>query len=215
MISKVDVYKMFDTISSSYDRVNRILSLGIDQFWRKKVAELFQPEKKSSILDLATGTGDQLIALLKKHPLIEKGVGIDLSENMLSIARTKIEKTPFANQVTYERQSATALKFEDQSFDLVTMAFGIRNVDQVDRCLGEMYRVLAENGKAMILEFSLPKNKFLEKPTSFICAMFFLWSEGFFLKIKKPICISIKQSNIFRMEMTLCNSWKRRGFPMY
>lgn len=214
MISKVDVYKMFDAISSSYDRVNRILSLGIDQFWRKKVAELFQPEKKSSILDLATGTGDQLIALLKKHPLIEKGVGIDLSENMLAIARTKIEKTPFANQVTYERQSATALKFEDQSFDLVTMAFGIRNVDQVDRCLGEMYRVLSEKGKAMILEFSLPQNKFLRKAHLFYLRHVLPMVGGLFRKIKRLICISTKQSNTSPMEMTLCNSWKKRDSRM-
>lgn len=182
MINKADVHKMFDAISSSYDRVNRILSLGIDQFWRKKVAQLYQPKEKTAILDLATGTGDQLIALLKNHPRIERAVGIDLSEKMLDIAKEKIKKHPFAKQVRYERQSATDLKFNDRSFDLVTMSFGIRNVDRLERCLSEIHRVLSEKGSAMILEFSLPNNRFIKKAHLFYLRHVLPWIGGFFSK---------------------------------
>lgn len=149
--SKQESWKMFDTISPTYDRVNRILSLGMDRSWRRKAAR-FLPEGPLRLLDLATGTGDQIAALLPTKK-IESAVGIDLSSEMLSIAQKKLGSEP---HISFQRADAEELPFANDSFNAATFSFGIRNVPSPLRALKEVHRILKPNGRALILEFSLP-----------------------------------------------------------
>ncbi len=149
--SRKNISKMFDAISPTYDRTNRIISLGRDQHWRAKVAEFLPPYKNLKVLDLATGTGDQALALIKSQASIQSITGIDLSREMLEIARRKIPC-----KMQFVVADAEALPFPDQSFDAATFSFGIRNVTDPSKSLQEIYRVLKRRGRALILEFSLP-----------------------------------------------------------
>ncbi len=155
------VFQIFDEIAPTYDRTNRILSGGIDIYWRRKMASFLPKTEKIKLLDLATGTGDQLLSLLKNSPRIHQAVGIDLSEQMLKIGRTKLKA--YAHQATLKMASATAIPYLENTFDSATMSFGIRNVDNVSQCLREIHRVLRPQGRALILEFSLPTNALVQK----------------------------------------------------
>jgi demethylmenaquinone methyltransferase/2-methoxy-6-polyprenyl-1,4-benzoquinol methylase len=152
--------EIFEDIAPTYDRTNRVLSGGIDLYWRRKMAMLLPQVEKIKLLDLATGTGDQLLALLKHSSTIDQAVGIDLAEEMLKIGRTKLKAY---DQVILQKASATDIPYPENSYDCATMSFGIRNVDNVLGCLGEIYRVLRPKGRALILEFSLPTNKWIQK----------------------------------------------------
>lgn len=156
MDEQEQVSSMFNAISKGYDRVNRCLSLGIDQRWRKTLARHLPEKKNLKLLDLATGTCDQLILLMQTGK-IASGMGIDLADEMLAIGKKKISKLSFAKKIELMHASASKLPFPDQSFDCASITFGIRNVQ--GNCLKEMYRVLAPEGRALILEFSLPKNR--------------------------------------------------------
>ena len=155
------VFQIFDEIAPTYDKTNRILSGGIDLYWRRKMAALLPKTEKIKLLDLATGTGDQLLSLLKYSSKIHQAIGIDLSEEMLKIGKEKLKSN--AHRVSLKRASATAIPYLDNTFDCATMSFGIRNVDNVPQCLREIHRVLRPGGRALILEFSLPKNKWVQK----------------------------------------------------
>ncbi len=147
-ISRDGIHRMFDKISPTYDRVNRIITLGQDMLWRKRFRK-FMPAGKSKLLDMATGTGDQILAL-QDH--IESAVGIDLSKDMLAIGEKKLKNFSHVRMVCAD---AMDVPFEDGSFDVVTMSFGIRNVTDTMRCLQEMHRVLKPGGRAIILEGGL------------------------------------------------------------
>ncbi len=146
-----NVWKMFDQISSTYDRTNAIVSFGMDRRWRARVADFLPPYKNLKILDLATGTGDQALALIKSTASIHSITGIDLSEEMLAIAKRKIPA-----KMRFLRADAMALPFKGESFDAATFSFGIRNVANPLTSLNEIYRVLRPKGRALILEFSMP-----------------------------------------------------------
>jgi demethylmenaquinone methyltransferase/2-methoxy-6-polyprenyl-1,4-benzoquinol methylase len=156
------VIEIFDQIAPLYDRTNRILSGGIDLYWRKKMASLLPKTAKIKLLDCATGTGDQLLSLLKNSPRIHQAVGIDLAKAMLKIGKAKLKD--HSHQVILKVASATDIPYSEDTFDCVTMSFGIRNVDNVPKCLKEIYRVLRPSGRALILEFSLPQNPWIQKP---------------------------------------------------
>lgn len=141
---------MFNQISKTYDRINRILSLGQDRKWRKKVAKNLPLKPHLEVLDLATGTADQLIALYKEGLSIQRAVGIDMAEEMLKIGR---EKLPEAQLLVADAQH---LPFSKESFDATTFSFGIRNVTYPLVALQEIHRVLKPNGRCLILEFSMP-----------------------------------------------------------
>lgn len=149
--SRKDIWKMFDQISPTYDKVNRILSWGMDQRWRKRVASFLPPRKNLKILDLATGTGDQIIALLKSPASIQSATGIDLSQEMLALAEKKLK-----GKAEFFRADAEKLPFPEANFDAATFSFGIRNVTDPLTSLCEIYRVLNQKGICLILEFSLP-----------------------------------------------------------
>jgi len=150
------VSQMFNAISPAYDFVNRVLSFGIDSRWRKKVNQHLPDRSDLEIIDLATGTCDQILSLMKSQK-VTSALGIDLAEEMLEIGRQKIAKSPFHAQVDLKLASALEIPEEDASFDCATMSFGIRNVQ--GNCLPEILRILKPGGKALILEFSTPQNR--------------------------------------------------------
>jgi len=148
---------MFDRIAPSYDRVNRLLSFGRDIAWRKKVRHLLPNKNELILLDLATGTGDQLISLDKSKQIAE-GVGVDMSTGMLEVGQKKLVDAGLDHRLELREGDATDIPYEEHRFDVVTISFGIRNVVHVDKALSEMHRVLKPGGRALILEFSLPPN---------------------------------------------------------
>lgn len=149
---------MFDRIAKSYDMLNRILSFRQDVRWRRIVSRAIAYEGERTLLDVATGTGDLLITICEDHPNIIQAHGIDIATNMLAIAEKKIRTYSWQSRVSLQRADVTALPFADQSFDVITTSFGIRNVVNIREALTEMARVLKNDGMLIILEFSLPKN---------------------------------------------------------
>jgi demethylmenaquinone methyltransferase / 2-methoxy-6-polyprenyl-1,4-benzoquinol methylase len=147
------VEKMFDSISHKYDFLNHFLSMGIDHSWRRKAIARLRPLNPKRILDVATGTGDLAIAALKLNP--DEVVGIDLSENMLSVGRTKLTKKGIEN-ISLMQGDSENLPFEDNEFDAITVGFGVRNYENLEKGLLEMKRVLRPGGKLVVLEFSKP-----------------------------------------------------------
>jgi demethylmenaquinone methyltransferase/2-methoxy-6-polyprenyl-1,4-benzoquinol methylase len=157
---KEQVEFMFDAIAPKYDLLNRILSLGIDISWRKKVIKIIKKEKSKFILDIATGTGDLAIALAKTDTT--KIIGLDLSEQMLSFGREKIKNNRLDSKIDMIKGDSEQLEFPDNHFDAVTAAFGVRNFGNLNKGLAEMYRVTKKEGNLVILEFSKPTNKFFK-----------------------------------------------------
>lgn len=159
--SRHEIWKMFDQISPTYDRANRLMTFGLDQIWRKKLARLLPEKCNMHVLDCATGTADQIIALLSQCDRIENIIGVDLSKEMLAIADAKIRKKVYSPSISFKLASALTLPFPNDAFDCVTISFGIRNVEDVAQALREFLRVLKPSGRLLILEGSLPKNKFV------------------------------------------------------
>jgi demethylmenaquinone methyltransferase/2-methoxy-6-polyprenyl-1,4-benzoquinol methylase len=147
---------MFDAIAERYDLLNRVLSLGIDQGWRKKTVDALNVHPGGRVLDLATGTADLALMIAARHTDAEI-VGLDPSRGMLEIGRQKVHKQRLAGRVSLVEGDAQALPFEDASFDGVCIAFGIRNVPDRLRALREMKRVTKAGGRIAILELSEPR----------------------------------------------------------
>jgi len=152
---KQQVEEMFDDIAARYDLMNRLFSAGIDMKWRKKTIRLLKKTDPKKILDMATGTADMAILSCRLlNP--EKVVGLDLSSEMLELGRKKIEKEGFTHKIDLLKGDAEAINFPDNSFDAVTVAFGVRNFENLENGLREMLRVLKPGGMLVILEFSKP-----------------------------------------------------------
>ncbi len=149
------VERMFDSISPKYDLLNRLFSLGIDQGWRRLVVQLVGQEPVEHLLDVATGTADLAILASAKAKRV---TGIDISEGMLSHGRTKVTQRGLDDRITLIQADSTALPFADGSFEAVTVAFGVRNFEQLELGLKEMMRVLKPNGRLFVLEFSKPQH---------------------------------------------------------
>lgn len=153
---KEQVAGMFNDIAKRYDFLNRFLSAGIDIGWRKKGLKQLVAIKPTTLLDVATGTAD--VAILASSMLNpEKIIGIDISDGMLEIGRQKIKKLSLENKIELFNGDSEAIKFEDNSFDAVTVSFGVRNFQDLEKGLSEIKRVLKPGGKLMVLEFSKPK----------------------------------------------------------
>lgn len=155
-MSASPIAAMFDRISPKYDALNHLLSFNIDKVWRRKTAKVVAKSQPNTILDLATGTADLAIAMAKRNPQAHL-IGMDISEKMLDIGKEKVMHQNLANQIELRLGDAAALPFEDNSFDAVTVAFGVRNFEDLDKGLSEISRVLKPGGQAVILEFSMPK----------------------------------------------------------
>ncbi len=151
---KEQVAQMFDSISERYDFLNHMLSMNIDKGWRKKVVKIATAEGPKQILDVATGTADLAIALTKAHP--EKITGIDISNGMLEVGRKKIKEKGLTEIITLQQADSEDLPFDDNTFDIVTVAFGVRNFENLEKGMSEIKRVLKPGGKALVLEFSQP-----------------------------------------------------------
>jgi demethylmenaquinone methyltransferase/2-methoxy-6-polyprenyl-1,4-benzoquinol methylase len=156
--ARLRVGEMFDRIAPTYDFLNHLLSLGRDFAWRRSAAGLIGG-RGLKVADLATGTGDLLIALLRQRPDLTGAVGLDISERMLRVFQEKLQKAGLADRVELLCADASATPFSDDTFDLVTMGFGIRNTRDVLTTLREIHRILKPGGRALILEFSLPRNR--------------------------------------------------------
>lgn len=153
--NKAEVHHLFNEISPTYDLVNSILSMGMDKHWYKQLIQHIPQDNPLSILDVATGTGSLILAILKAREQVIS-VGIDIAEHMLEKAKIKAQIARLHNRIQFETANAIDLPFEDHSFDLLTVSFGIRNMSSLEQCFKEMYRVLKPGGKALILEFSMP-----------------------------------------------------------
>ena len=153
---KEQVADMFNNISGTYDFLNHFLSLGIDVLWRKKAIKELKSINPRLILDVATGTGDfafESIKILKP----EKIVGVDISEGMLEVARRKIQERNLGHVFSVKIGDSEKLQFEDDHFDAITVAYGVRNYENLEKGLADMFRVLKPGGKIVILEFSKPQ----------------------------------------------------------
>lgn len=148
------VEQMFDNISPKYDLLNRVFSLGIDQAWRRKVIRLVGKENVDQLLDVATGTADLAILAAGK---VRKVTGIDISEGMLQHGRKKVADRKLQDRIELLKADSTDLPFADRSFDAVTVAFGVRNFEDLEKGIREMRRVLRSGGRLFILEFSKPR----------------------------------------------------------
>ena len=151
---KGQVEKMFDNISKEYDILNRVISFGIDISWRKKIVKILKSKNPSIILDVATGTGDLAIELVKTNA--KKIIGLDISKGMLDVGINKINHKNLNNTIEMVIGDSENLKYEDNFFDAVTVSFGVRNFESLDLGLREIFRVLKPNGSLVILETSNP-----------------------------------------------------------
>jgi demethylmenaquinone methyltransferase/2-methoxy-6-polyprenyl-1,4-benzoquinol methylase len=151
---KEQVAQMFDTISGNYDNLNRVISFGIDVKWRKKVLKIVSDSKPKIILDIATGTGD--LAILMAQSNAEKIIGLDISAGMLEVGRKKVEEKKLSNTIELVIGDSENMPFEDNYFDAITVSFGVRNFENLEKGFAEILRVLKPNGVFVILETSVP-----------------------------------------------------------
>jgi len=168
LTKKQQVAEMFNHIAFRYDFLNRLLSGGIDVYWRKKAIKELVPVNPQLILDVATGTADMPVMMIKYlHP--KKIIAIDISQGMLEVGRKKISRLNLNSMVELQTGDSEAINFPDNMFDAITVAFGVRNFEYLEKGLEEMLRVLKPGGKLVILEFSKPKNNSFKK----ICNFYF------------------------------------------
>lgn len=159
---KEQVEQMFDNIAPTYDRLNHVLSFNIDRIWRRRVMRIVRRCHPAVVMDIATGTGDLAIAMAKRiDDVCIKGV--DLSEEMLRVAEGKVAKLGLAERISLAKGDAENLDMvASESVDAVTVAFGVRNFENLEQGLSELYRTLKPGGKLIVLEFSIPRNKLVK-----------------------------------------------------
>ena len=153
---KEQVEEMFDNIAHRYDFLNHLLTMGVDITWRKKAVKYIGSIQPKKILDVASGTGDFAFEAISLHP--EKVIGFDLSEGMMKYGREKATKIGVSNTVEFVKGDSEKMPFDDNSFDAITVGFGVRNFENLNEGLKEMHRVVRAGGKVAILEASMPKN---------------------------------------------------------
>ncbi|TRX21094.1 bifunctional demethylmenaquinone methyltransferase/2-methoxy-6-polyprenyl-1,4-benzoquinol methylase UbiE [Flavobacterium franklandianum] len=152
---KEQVASMFDAISGNYDNLNRVISFGIDVKWRKKVLKMVADTNPKTILDIATGTGD--LAILMAQTKAEKIIGLDISAGMLEVGKQKILDKNLSQRIEMVLGDSENMAFDDHYFDAITVAFGVRNFENLEKGLAEILRVLKPNGIFVILETSIPE----------------------------------------------------------
>ncbi len=173
---KVDqVRKMFNRIAPTYDRLNRIISLGMDKSWRRKALRMLLPYDPKNILDVATGTGDLAIELYETIPGVRSITGIDISDEMLRQGNRKIREMGLEQTINLQKQDCTSTTFDNETFDAITVAFGIRNVEDIPAALREFYRLLKPGTPALILELSEPRNSIVKRGYKIYANLFIPW----------------------------------------
>ncbi|MBI2810844.1 MAG: bifunctional demethylmenaquinone methyltransferase/2-methoxy-6-polyprenyl-1,4-benzoquinol methylase UbiE [Candidatus Melainabacteria bacterium] len=160
--SRKEIWKMFDQISGTYDFVNRVMTFGLDKSWRRRLCKYLPEKKNLVVLDCATGTGDQVVALMETNKNIASVIGIDLAEEMVAIGIEKLKKKTYAQKVELQVASALKIPYPENHFDCVTISFGIRNVTDVMAAFKEFMRVLKPGGRVLILEGTVPEGAILK-----------------------------------------------------
>ena len=207
---KEQVEQMFDNISNEYDGLNRVISFGIDIKWRKNVVKLVSERNPGTILDIATGTGDLAIALAKTGA--KKIAGIDISNGMLSVGRKKIKQENLDTVIEMQQADSENLPFADNHFDAITVGFGIRNFEHLEKGLAEILRVLRPGGIFVILETSVPTKPPFKQGYS-LYSRFILPTIGrIFSKDKKAYAYLSESASIFPHGEELNNILTKIGF---
>lgn len=168
---KEQVASMFDNISGQYDLLNRVLSFGIDVYWRKRAIGMLKADKPAYILDVATGTADLAIEALRLQP--RQIIGVDISAGMLAKGEEKLRKRRLEDRIKLVLGDSEGLPFEEAAFDAVTVAFGVRNFEDLDRGLADIGRVLRPGGKLVVLEFSKPRLFPIKQLYAFLFGLYF------------------------------------------
>jgi len=207
---KQQVEQMFDAISNKYDSLNKIISLGSDRKWKKKIVRIVTEKNPSKILDVATGTADLVIMLSQTNAT--EIIGVDISEGMLKIGREKVEKQNFSKKITLIQADSENLPFEDNYFDAITVAYGIRNFENLEKGLFQIFRVLKSGGIFVILETSVPTKFPFKQGYKFYCNVILPIIGKLFSKDKKAYGYLSKSASNFPFGEELNNILKKNGF---
>lgn len=209
-LSKENIHLIFNQIASTYDKINTILSLGIDRYWRKALCRQIPKEAPLNILDLATGTGDQAFEILRQRPLTCI-TGVDKAQKMLAIAKEKYEKNS-CGPIHFVEADAACLPFDTETFDFITLSFGIRNFSHLETSIKEMLRVIKKGGTLLILEFGFPSNRWM-RFFYFFYLRKLLPKIGSFLSSHKQAYTYLNKSiEDFPCGDTLCKVLQTQGF---
>jgi len=207
---KAQVTQMFDTISKNYDGLNRVISFGIDVKWRKKVVKLVQKTNPTTILDIATGTGDLAINLMETRA--SRIVGLDISPGMLAVGKEKVIEKKLQGTIDMIIGDSEDLPFENASFDAITVAFGVRNFENLEKGLSEIHRVLKPKGTLVVLETSVP-TKFPFKQGYSIYGSYLLPTIGkLFSKDKVAYTYLSESAAVFPFGEDFNNILRKTGF---
>ena len=201
------VKQMFNDISSTYDIINIISSFGIDRYWRYKLVNKIKMTSGQKLLDVATGTGDVAFGFLKKYDI--KVIGLDIAKKMISIARNKAKK--HSKNIEFIVGDAEKLSFGKKSFDALTISFGFRNIGTYDKALSEFNRVLDNNGKIAILEFSKPTSKWFSPIFEFYFKKI-IPLIGSILSRKDAYLYLPESVDYFLKRKDVCDKMKKAGF---
>jgi len=155
------IERMFSSIAPHYDFLNRLLSLGMDRYWRSFAVRRLPPVEEGIFLDVATGTGDVAIEIARRYPKGVRVIGIDISERMIELGKEKVKRAGYLDRIELRQGDVNLLPFEDGKFDAVLIAFGIRNVRDYEHAIREMVRVVKEGGRVIILEFTSLQHPFI------------------------------------------------------
>lgn len=207
---KEQVEQMFDNISGEYDGLNRVISFGIDVKWRKKVVQLVADTNPDSILDIATGTGDLIINMASTNA--SKLVGLDISEGMLSVGRKKIAAKELDDRIEMMQADSENMPFEDHTFDAITVAFGVRNFETLEKGLAEILRVLKPGGIFVILETSVPTKTPFKQGYNFHSKVILPTVGKLFSKDKNAYGYLSESANAFPFGEVLNNILRKIGF---
>jgi demethylmenaquinone methyltransferase/2-methoxy-6-polyprenyl-1,4-benzoquinol methylase len=201
---------MFDNISGNYDGLNRVISFGIDLKWRRKVIEMVKKTNPKYILDVATGTGDLAIAMADSDA--EKIIGLDISAGMLQVGKDKIQKKKLNKRIEMVQADSENLPYPDHTFDAITVAFGVRNFENLEKGLSEIYRVLSPGGIFVVLETSVP-TKFPFKQGYRVYSNYVLPTIGkLFSKDKSAYQYLSESASVFPFGEKFNNILRKTGF---
>ncbi|WP_282162973.1 bifunctional demethylmenaquinone methyltransferase/2-methoxy-6-polyprenyl-1,4-benzoquinol methylase UbiE [Ulvibacterium marinum] len=207
---KEQVTQMFDTISKNYDGLNRVISFGLDIKWRKRVVKILLKKKPVQILDIATGTGDLAISLVKTGAT--KIIGLDISQGMLEVGKKKVIAKNLGSTVEMIIGDSENLPFPENTFDAVTVAFGVRNFETLEKGLREIHRVLRPSGTFVVLETAVPSKTPFKQGYHFYCKYMLPAIGKLFSKDKSAYSYLSKSASVFPHGTDFNNILRKTGF---
>ena len=207
---KEQVATMFDNISANYDGLNRVISFGIDISWRKKVVQLVSKNNPKQILDIATGTGDLAIMMSQLNP--DKIIGLDISAGMLDVGKQKIANVNLSDKIDMVVGDSENMPFKDNTFDAITVSFGVRNFANLDKGLTEIKRVLKPGGTFVVLETSNPTKFPFKQGYKFYTTYILPFIGKIFSRDKAAYSYLCESANIFPFGEAFDNILQKNGF---